>query len=238
MNIEVSRLGKQYNGRYVLRGIDLRVDSGQFVLVCGANGAGKSTLLRLLATLVPPTTGQLLYDGRPWDEWGPGLRERIGVLFHESLLYDELSAEENLLWVARLYGVPDPRERVAQALEQVGLRAFRRELTGRFSRGMKQRLSLARCLLVDPPLLLLDEPYEGLDHRGVERLHRWLSHCKDRGKTVLLVAHQWEMAWSLADRLLLLRAGRLVEDRRREQTAIEQWRELVEASAGMGAGVR
>lgn len=238
MNIGLSRLGKQYNGRWVLRGLDLRVDSGQFVLVCGANGAGKSTLLRILATLVPPSMGQLLYDGRPWDDWGPGLRRHIGVLFHESLLYDELSAEENLLWAARLYGVPEPRERVAQALEQVGMRAFRRELVGRFSRGMKQRVSLARCLLAEPRLVLLDEPYEGLDQRGVERLHRCLAHCKDQGRTVMVVAHQWEMAWPLADRMLLLSGGRLVEDRLQGQTTMEQWRELVAASAGMGAGVR
>lgn len=231
LRIQVENVGKRYGGRLVLAGVSVELAAGQCLLVCGANGSGKSTFLRVLATLVPPTYGRVLYDGRPLADWGPEVRQRIGALFHESLLYDGLTAEENLAWHARLYQVDNPRAAVAEALERVGMRAFGKELVGRFSRGMKQRLSLARALLPGPDLLLLDEPYEGLDRRALARLQGQLESLRAEGKTMVVVAHQWERVWPLADQVLYLEAGRVGAYGGREAVA-----QVVEKGLAPGAG--
>lgn len=210
MNVRVEGVGKRYDGRPVLAGISFELARGQCLLIRGPNGSGKSTLLRIVATLVRPTFGRVLYDGRTASEWGPQVRRRIGVLFHDSLLYDELTAEENLLWYARLYGVVRPREVVGKALEQVGLTAFRRERVGTFSRGMRQRLAWARSLLADPDLVLWDEPQEGLDERALARLEAQLAALQEREKTLVIVAHQWERLWPYAHQTLDLAAGQVV----------------------------
>lgn len=228
----MKRLAKRYGSRSVLVDVDLTLGAGECLLLCGPNGAGKSTLLRVLATLTPPSAGRLTFDGRPFDDWGPALRRRIGALLHETMLYDELTAEENLLWLAPLYGVRPAREKVAAVLEDVGMAAFCRERVGTFSRGMRQRLALARCLLIDPDLLLLDEPLEGLDQRASDRLLRRLAAWKEAGKTIVVTAHYWEPLWSVIDRVLLLRAGRVVLSEPRDRVEPEE----LYRRAGMPAG--
>jgi ABC-type multidrug transport system ATPase subunit len=163
--IRTRALQKRYGAKRVLRGLDLEVARGDFLVVTGANGSGKTTLLRLLAGLAAPSGGELVVDVG---------REQIGFVAHEPLVYRELTALENLRMYARLYRVRDP-ERVGMLLERFGLWEARDERVGDFSRGMQQRVALCRALLHSPSLLLLDEPYNGLDTDGAALLDRELA---------------------------------------------------------------
>jgi len=159
--IEARALAKRYGEKRVFAGVDLEVDRGDFTLVTGANGSGKTTLLRLLAGLAAPSSGELRIDTT---------RERVGYVAHESLVYRELSARENLWLYARLYRVPQAGERIGMLLERFGLWEARDQRVASYSRGMQQRLALCRALLHEPELLLLDEPYSALDAEGAELL--------------------------------------------------------------------
>jgi heme exporter protein A len=170
-------LERRYGAKRVLRGVDLEVEQGGFALVTGRNGSGKTTLLRLVAGLAAPTAGTLEVDVE---------RGQLGYLGHEPLVYRELTAIENLRLYARLYRVPEPRERIGMLLERFALWDARNQRTGSYSRGMMQRLALCRALLHEPELLLLDEPYTGLDSEGAELLDRELA--ERRGKATFLVA--------------------------------------------------
>jgi len=167
--ISARAVGKRYGDRRVLDGLDFDVDRGGFMLVTGPNGSGKTTLLRLCAGLATPTSGVL--DIRP-------PRQAIGFAGHEPLVYRELTAIENLDLYGRLYRVPERRERIGMLLERFGLWNARSERAGSFSRGMQQRLSLCRALLHEPELLVLDEPYSGLDDGGADLLDRELADLR------------------------------------------------------------
>ncbi|MEK6275234.1 MAG: ABC transporter ATP-binding protein [Actinomycetota bacterium] len=178
--IRAQNLSKRFGDKRVLEGLDLEVARGGFVIVTGPNGSGKTTLLRLCAGLAAPTDGEL-------DVYVP--RGRIGFLGHESLLYGELTALENLELYGRLYRLPERRERSGAMLERFGLWRVRNERAGTFSRGMLQRLALCRTFLHDPDLLLLDEPFDGLDAEGAELLHAELT---ERSATALVATHDPE----------------------------------------------
>jgi heme exporter protein A len=175
--IRAHGLERRYGAKRVLRGVDFEVERGGFTLVTGKNGSGKTTLLRLVAGLAAPTAGELEVDAE---------RGQLGFLGHEPLVYRELTAIENLRLYARLYRVPEPRERIGMLLERFALWPVRNERAGSYSRGMLQRLALCRALLHEPKLLLLDEPYSGLDAEGAELLDRELA--ERRGKATFLVA--------------------------------------------------
>jgi heme exporter protein A len=175
--IRARGLERRYGSKRVLRGLDLDVERGGFVLVTGPNGSGKTTLLRLVAGLAAPTSGTLEVEVE---------RAELGFLGHEPLVYRELSALENLRLYARLYRVADGPEQIGMVLERFGLWDVRNERAGTYSRGMLQRLALCRALLHEPSLLLLDEPFSGLDAAGVELLERELD--ERRGRSTFLVA--------------------------------------------------
>ena len=177
--IRARQLAKRYGDKRVLRGLDLDVPDGGFVLVTGPNGSGKTTLLRLVAGLAAPSRGEL--------EVGVD-RGRIGFLAHEPLVYKELTALENLDLFGRLYRVPERRERVGMLLERFGLWDVRAQRAGSFSRGMLQRLALCRTLLHEPDLLLLDEPFNALDDEGAALLDRELAELR-AGRTFLVATH-------------------------------------------------
>jgi heme exporter protein A len=181
-------LGRSFGEKRVLRGLDLDVARGETVLVTGPNGSGKSTLLALCAGLLAPTAGTLEVDAERGD---------VGYLAHEPLVYRELSPLENLDLYGRLYRVPERRERIGMLLERYGLWESRRQRVGSFSRGMQQRLALCRTLLHEPALLLLDEPYAGLDEEGAALLDRELDEL-DAGRTLLLATHDPERVAALA----------------------------------------
>lgn len=204
---------RRIDGRRLLDRISLSIEPGRLLLLCGPNGAGKSTLLKVIAGLLPPTAGQVLYGGRTGAEAGPELRRRLGVLLHESALYDELTVMENLLFVGRLFGVPNAAREAEAMIERLGLRLVAKEPAGHMSRGMKQRLSLGRALMHQPSALLLDEAYAGLDVRWADELTDLLTERRSAGTAILLVAHEWRTAWGVADDLAVIVRGRLALSR-------------------------
>jgi heme exporter protein A len=192
--IEARGLGRDFGAKRVLRGLDFEVPSGGFLLVTGPNGSGKSTLLSLCAGLLAPTAGELAVEVD---------RGEIGYLAHESLVYRELTALENLDLYGRLYHVPERRERVGMLLERFGLWEARRERVGSLSRGMAQRLALCRALLHEPRLLLLDEPYSGLDHAGARLLDDELASLAG-DRTFVIATHAPQRVEALATAALSL----------------------------------
>jgi ABC-type multidrug transport system ATPase subunit len=187
-------LTKRFGEKEVLRGIDLDLPRGGFLLVTGRNGAGKSTLLRLFAGLLAPTGGELTVEVE---------RRAVGYVGHEPLVYRELTAIENLELYGRLYGVSERRERIGMLLERYGLWDARHERVATYSRGMQQRLALCRALLHGPELLLLDEPFAGLDREGEGLLDQQLGELV-ASRTIALASHQPERLEGLASVRLAL----------------------------------
>jgi ABC-type multidrug transport system ATPase subunit len=211
--VRTDGLAKTIDGRVVLRDINLEVRPGEFLAILGANGAGKSTLLRIIATLIPPTAGQLFLFGRAAEGDGVALRSRLGFIAHQSMLYRDLSAIENLIFAAKMYGVPSPKARALELLETVGLADRANDPAKAFSRGMTQRLAIARALVQEPELLLADEPFAGLDIKSMEALEGLLRSLHQAGRTVLLVSHDIPQSLRLAERIVVLRQGRIGMDR-------------------------
>ncbi|MDE0885301.1 MAG: ABC transporter ATP-binding protein [Myxococcota bacterium] len=192
---------KRYASVTALGGIDLELSAGESIAILGPNGAGKSTLLRIIAGLAHPTSGTLEFAGGKHD------RRRIGYLGHSTLLYPELSARENLIFTGRLYGLANPAARADQLLAEEGLTEVAGRRAGGFSRGMAQRLSIARARVHAPSLLLLDEPYTGLDEPAARRLTSRLQSLSAEGHALALVTHEISRAALLAERALILNAG-------------------------------
>jgi heme exporter protein A len=206
--IEVRGVTKSFDHRPVLRGADLRVAAGQTVAVLGANGSGKTTLLRVIATLSPPTRGTVALFGRPAGA-GPEIRRRIGLVAHESLLYDNLTVEENLRFFAGLYGLH--ADRVAAMMTQAVLGPVARRRARVLSRGQRQQVNLARALLHNPDIVILDEPYTGLDVTAGERLTGMLRDEVRRGRTLVFTTHDLAEAHALGAGTTVLLDGRLTE---------------------------
>lgn len=207
-----SRITKRFGNRPVLRAIDLQIEAGEQVVLFGSNGAGKTTFLRILATLSRPTKGTLAIDGLAVDRDAQSARRRIGVVAHQPYLYDDLTAEENLRFFAKMYDVADQSERIDEVLELVGLSGRRYDRVRTFSRGMQQRLALARAIVHRPALLLFDEPDTGLDRAGIGVLERILMEQAVAGGSVLMTTHDLEFGLRAVDRVLLLDGGRLMLD--------------------------
>jgi ABC-type multidrug transport system ATPase subunit len=205
--VELAGVVKAFDHRPVLRGVDLRVRAGQAVAILGANGSGKTTLLRLVASLTAPTRGTITLFGRqvPSRE----ARRRIGLVPHESLLYDNLSVAENLRFFAGLYGLPG--DRVAARMADASLAPLAGRRARVLSRGQRQQVNLTRALLHDPDLLLLDEPYTGLDVTAAARLTDLLRAERGRGRTLMLSTHALSEARVLDAEVAVLLAGRLTE---------------------------
>ncbi len=207
-------LGKRYGAAIALDGIDLEIPAGQWVALVGPNGAGKSTLLRLFASLARPTSGSLFIHGHdPRTAARETLLRRLGLLSHQGFLYDHLSGFENLLFYGRLYGLRHAAQAARDALHTVGLGKRGDDFARSYSRGMLQRLAIARTMLHAPDILLLDEPFTGLDQEASETLVARLAAARAAGATGLLVTHDFAAVPSIADRILVLVAGRLAVDR-------------------------
>jgi heme exporter protein A len=207
--VEARGLVKVYGPTRALVGVDARFEAGVVTVVEGPNGSGKSTLLGILAQLVRPTRGEVRYGDRT--RGGVELRGSIGVLAHAAMIYPDLSGLENLTLYARLHEVPDARARIEALLERFEIGRFRDRPARTYSRGQLQRIALARALLHEPTLLLLDEPSTGLDVRGVERLVRAVEEERKRGAIVVLVTHDTSLADCLAQRRIRLERGRVAE---------------------------
>jgi heme exporter protein A len=214
--IQARDLVKSFGPRVALAGVNVSVEAGEFVTLVGPNGAGKTTLLRILATLTRPTSGAVRIAGMDPARAGSKVRRRIGFLSHQTLLYDDLTAEQNLRFYARMYDLDAAAARVDDLLERVGLAARRDDLVRTLSRGMHQRLALARSVLHRPQVLLLDEPYTGLDPQAAQALTDLLVELVGEGGTILLTTHNLERGLALGRRVLMLARGRVVCDEPRD----------------------
>jgi heme exporter protein A len=225
--IRFENIEKRYGGLYALRRVNLEIPAGECVAFAGRNGSGKTTLLRIAAQLVRASAGSVSFacssgnDGRREDgEVNPPLQEArsgdaaIGFVAHATMVYDELTAEENLLLFAKLQGIAGPGERAATLLEEVGLSERRKSLVRTFSRGMRQRVAIARALLNEPSVLLLDEPATGLDPEGITWLANTLRRMRNAGRTILMSVHGESEISALATRAVRLDAGSVVADTR------------------------
>ncbi|MDQ3248014.1 MAG: heme ABC exporter ATP-binding protein CcmA [Chloroflexota bacterium] len=208
--IAVNNLVKRYGRKTVLRGVDLTVGEGQVLALLGANGAGKTTLMRIVAGLSKPQRGEVVLGGVALSKAGTALRRYIGMVSHAPLLYDNLSAWENLAFFAQLYDMQAPDARIEAVLRAVDLWQRRRDLVRTYSRGMTQRLAIARAILHDPPVLLLDEPDTGLDQSSAELLHSLIRQLGAANRAILLTTHNLDRALEWADSVCLLNDGKIV----------------------------
>lgn len=210
--VVIEQLSKAFGPRVALDRIDLKIATGERVMLVGPNGAGKTTLLRIVATLSRPTAGTVKVAGADVSRGGGDARGRIGFLSHESLLYEDLTARQNLRFYARMYGLGDMTARIEELLARVGLTRRGDDLVRTFSRGMVQRLAVARAILHRPGLLLLDEPYSGLDPVAAESLTALLAALVETGCTLLLTTHHPAAEGTLTERVVVLSGGRVIED--------------------------
>ncbi len=229
--IAAQGLAKRFGPVVALAGVDFAVPAGRVLAVLGPNGAGKSTLLRILAGLTRPSAGQVsMAAGAADRRYGRG---HVGYVGHATFLYPNLSARENLVFAGRLYGVADPHARAAALLAEQGLEVVAERTAGSFSRGQAQRLAIARGLVHDPPVVLLDEPFTGLDPTSADRLAAHLRSLAESGRAVVLVTHDLAQAAALGDRALLLVRGRIAFDSgsaRADAAALASaWREATAA---------
>ena len=211
MKLEVRQLSKSYGPQRVLLNLDLSVDSGEVVCLLGQNGAGKSTLIRILCGLLKPSTGEILLDGQLADFSEAEVRRSIGLILHQTFLYEQLTGLENLQLYARLYEAQSSEADLKQALARVGLAKVRPVPVRSYSRGMKQRLTIARALLNDPSVLLLDEPYTGLDQQGCTMLNQLLAEERDQQRTILVTTHELSFVRQVASRFDILHHGKIAE---------------------------
>ncbi len=217
--VSIEGLWKYYGDYPALKKVDLRVEPGSSLALLGRNGAGKTTLLRILAGLSKPSQGRVRILGCEVRQ--ERARRRIGVLGHGISLYDDLSAAENLMVFARLYDLPDPPKSALEWLERTGLERVRDGLVREFSRGMRQRLAIARAFLHDPEILLLDEPFTALDDRAIEVLQNLLSGAHAAGKTIVLSTHQLKEALVIATHVALIRRGEIAYAGERTQQMVD-----------------
>lgn len=208
--VEVREVSRHYGRRRALIRVTLDCRAGEVLGLLGPNGAGKSTLISILATIVAPSSGSVRYGTATASDAGPRLRGRLGLLAHDLHLYPELTARENLRFFARLHGVGDVGRRVEAGLESAALRDRADDPVSAFSRGMRQRLALERALLHEPRLLLLDEPFTGLDDLSAIALVARLKGLSARGTIVVLATHDLDVAEAVLDRVAVLREGRLI----------------------------
>ena len=210
LGVRTRGVSRAYDDEYALVSLDADFPAGTVTAVLGPNGAGKSTLLQLLSLLSTPTEGQIFFGDVQADVHNPSHRARVGYVGHQTMLYSALTAAENLAFFARLYDLESPEQKALASLETVGLTEDGHRPVREYSRGMKQRLTIARALLPQPQLLLLDEPFTGLDQRALEQTAALFSQARARGASVVLVSHDLGTAAPLADRALVLRRGRKV----------------------------
>lgn len=219
--IAVEKLDKQFGARWALRDVAFQIAPGEIVALVGPNGAGKTTLLRIVGTLARPTTGRVRIGATSAHENANAARADIGFVGHQTFLYDDLTARENLNFYARLYDLPQRAQTIHSVAARVGIVHRLDDVTRALSRGLQQRLTIARMLLHDPRVLLLDEPYTGLDKVAADALDQILLDAKRGGRAVLFSTHDLERGLALCDRAIILKAGRVVHDLPRDA-----WRDL------------
>lgn len=231
--IETKKLSKVFGNRRAVDKVSIEVPQGAFLSIFGPNGAGKTTLLRVLSTLARATTGSATLMGIDLKEEPDKVRDHIGLISHNTMLYPDLSAEQNLMIYARLYGVVNPEERVLELLEAVELKHRRLDVVRTFSRGMTQRLSIARALIHDPSVVFLDEPYSGLDPHAVEIFDELINQQRD-GRTFVMVSHDLQKGFEMCSHALVLAKGKVVVFDEKEALNFDEFTAIYRKTVGMG----
>ncbi len=226
--VSVKGLHKTFGGRPVLSNINMEVSSGEFVVIFGPNGAGKTTLIKTIATLTQPTKGIVSIEGREAHKHSVDVRRSIGLVSHDTFLYDSLTAEENLLFYGRMFGVDEEllKNRVNQLISDSGLDMRMRDRVATFSKGMKQRLSIARALIHSPCVLLLDEPYSGLDPEATEIFNNFVIRDKDI-RVKIMASHNIENGFKLCTRAVIVQNGKIVFNRQKSDIGDAEDFELI-----------
>lgn len=206
--IEVQHLGKAFGTLKAVNGISFELKQGAFLTIFGPNGAGKTTLIKILSGLTQPTTGTAKVAGFNVAEGHPEMRKEIGVISHATALYADLTPLENLIFFARMHGLDQPNDRALKAIDEVGLSPRRNDRIRTFSRGMLQRLSIARAVLHDPAILFLDEPFTGLDLHATNVLKGHLQKLHDRRRTILMTTHDIPCGLEMCDKVALQVQGK------------------------------
>lgn len=236
----VQNLGKRIGHRWILKDGSFRLAAGQVLGIFGPNGAGKSTLLRVLTGVMRPSAGKAYWQGRDVFEAGPWWRAQFGYLAHQPLVYPDLSARENLVFHARLRGLPEPSRLVQEALARAGLLLFADEPVRYFSRGMQQRLAVERAFLGSPPIVMLDEPYNALDAAAAEALDARVQDYAAAGGCVLMVTHDVAHGLSLATQVLVLDTGTCILSGAKAglgtETIVASWKEKGHGILAAGLG--
>ncbi|TES92384.1 MAG: heme ABC exporter ATP-binding protein CcmA [Anaerolineales bacterium] len=214
--IKVRKLVKRFGLKTVLKGMDFEVEEGEFVGLLGPNGAGKTTFLRILSSLSRPSLGDVRIAGYRLPHQATAVRRRLGVLSHQPLLYGDLTAEENLRFYGKMYAVENPDSRIDEVLQLVDLSHRRNDLLRTYSRGMQQRLAIARSVIHDPDILLLDEPYTGLDQDACAMLDEVLHEIAVQGRTIVMTSHDLARVADLASRFDVLSRGKIASSAGRE----------------------
>ena len=232
--IEARGLTKSFGNHLALKGLDLGVERGQTLAVFGPNGAGKSTLIKILSTIMRPSSGEVRIDGLSLRGGAEDMRRRIGVVCHHTFLYGNLTAYENLQFYSRMYDVPDFRERINRVAAMVGMTFRLHDRVATLSRGMQQRLSIARALLHKPVIMLLDEPETGLDQQAIALLWEALGADGVDGRTVVFTSHSLERGLEVCDRLVILHQGQIVHQQPNDGLDVAGLRQTYHQSTGVG----
>ncbi len=225
--IKLENITKSFGNFDALRGINLDIFPGEFWIIVGPNGAGKTTLLKILSTLSKPTSGKInIADLSLTNQSRQQMRREIGFIGHFSFLYGNLTAAENLKFYSTMYGLKNIDQLVKMRLRQVGLSERQDDLVRNFSRGMQQRLTIARILLPDPKVILLDEPCSGLDQQGIDLLTKLLSSLITANRVIIMTTHNLQLGWELATHYAILDHGQIVEQNQRGMITFETFKLL------------
>ena len=209
--IKIKGLSKSFGSFYALRDLSLEIHPGEYWMIVGPNGAGKTTLLKIIATLSQPTQGKISIHEVESDNNRIHIRKQIGFIGHQSFLYENLTAEENLQFYARMYRLENIAKRIADTLTQVGLAARKNDLVRTFSRGMQQRLSIGRALLANPTIILLDEPFSGLDQNAIENFVELFTSLISPDRMIIMTTHDLNLGLQLATHFAVITRGKLVQ---------------------------
>ncbi len=230
--IAIENLTKSFGSFYALRGIDLTLNAGEFWIIVGPNGAGKTTLLKIIATLSRATDGEMKIDGSDSQKSKLEVRKQIGFIGHQSFLYDNLTAEENLRFYSRMYLLKNNESDIERILDQVSLFDRREDLVRNFSRGMQQRLTIARALLNNPKIILLDEPFSGLDQQGIDIFTKLLSSLLSPNRLLIMTTHNLQLGWQLASHYAIIARGRLMEQKACTDKSFEDFQKQYRSLTG------